>query len=174
MTRSRFVALLSLSLTACGPLIQFNVTNEKVCHKSRQAFVVPPGSTWPGMDQGGEFLVPVSLPDSAAGATLSLRLGTVTLSAPEGVTGFGFISKAKLSLLPPAGGTMVDSATVELARSTQSPTTMQLVGDRGDLAPYLMAGTVKWTAQLETDWLPPPFQADVEVCGEVGLHFEAL
>jgi hypothetical protein len=172
MNRSLFAAL--LSLTACGPLIQFNATNELICHKSRQSFVVPPGSSWPGVDQGGEFQVPVSLPDSASGVTLSLKLGTVTLSEPDGVTGFGFISKAKLTLLPPVGGTMVDSAIVDLARSTQSPTSMQLTGDRGDLAPYLMAGTVKWTAQFETDWQPPPFQADVEVCGEVGLHFEAL
>jgi hypothetical protein len=171
---TRFVTLLSVSLTACGPLIQFNAINEHVCHKSRQSFVVPPGSNWPGLDRGGEFLVPVSLPDASSGATLSLKLGTVTLSAPDGVTGFGFISKAKLTLLPPAGSTMAETAIVDLARSTQSPTTMELTGDRGDLAPYLMAGTVKWTAQFETDSQPPPFQADVELCGEVGLHFEAL
>lgn len=163
-----------LSLTACGPLLQFNATNERVCHKSRQRFVVPPGSTSPGVNEGGEFLVPVSLPDSASGARLSLSLGTVTLSAPDGVNGFGFISKAKLMLLPPFGGAMVDAAVVELERATQSPGSMQLTGDRGDLAPYLQAGSAKWTATFETDWQPPPFEADVEVCGAVGFYFEAL
>jgi hypothetical protein len=173
------------SLTACDQLY-LEATVPSLCqHLEGQRFAVPaevrakyallPPEMQSGLEVGRTFDFDVSLQVPAELQSMQTRfsLTSVVVTAADGVTTFGFLDSAEVTL-EAAGESGLEPHTFSYVRDTAEPTRVAWAGDDFDLSPYLRTGTLRYALSLTGRLPESDLLLDVDACAAASVKFNYL
>ncbi len=143
-------------------------------HLPAQTFRLPANAviaTTASMEKTFSFDISVQVPPQLSSAELNVALSNVTLTAVGATTDFGFVHKAKVTLLPPPGSTLSAHPVVDFEKVGATPKALHFAGDDFDLAPYLTASVMSYSVEFEGRMPPGDVTADVDACAAVSMKY---
>jgi hypothetical protein len=174
-----------LSLTACDQLY-LEATVPSLCqHLDGQRFAVPaevrakyallPPEMQSGLEVARTFDFDVSLqvPPELQKLEAHFSLTSVTLTAADEATDFGFVESASVTLEAPAESGL-SPHTFSWVRAADAHRQVSWNGDGFDLGPYLKTGTLRYALTMVGRLPDTDVVADVDACASAGVKFNYL
>lgn len=176
--RLLFLALIALMATACGDSLYLEGAVNQLCQTlPSQRFVVPKLPVVPVLikpltvERRFDFDITAQLPAAMKGATLTIGLERMTLTADASTSDLKFVNAAQVTLEPPPDSQLPKRVVVKSADA--SPRTLLFEGNDLELAPYLSSGVLSYTVALTATAMPPSdVTADLAACANVAVRWD--